>query len=65
MSESECTSRSVENHRRALAAQHYAELDLFGAVVGHTPHLYLFSVLFKKNGVLFKFSFSVFFLSTV
>ena len=36
----------VENQHRALAAQHYAELDLFGAAVGHTTHLCLFSVLF-------------------
>ena len=42
------TSGPVENQRRALVAQHYTELDLFGAAVGHThtAHLCLFSALF-------------------
>ena len=36
----------VENQTRALAAQHYVELDLIGEAVGHTTRLFLFSVFF-------------------
>ena len=50
----------VENQGRALAAQHYAELDLFDAAVGHTTPLCLFPVFTFYIVVFFMFFFFLF-----